>query len=185
MRRKGQDIAVEVAERAGQMLVLAGPIMEPHYFDEFRSRVRIRPRIGRIPVTPSYLAEVVEPLLVPSEPAVYIGQLNDMQKDVWFGHASGFLMPIRWDEPFGLVLIEAMACGTPVITFNRGGVSEVIADGQTGFIVDSPNEMVEAVGKLDQIDPAQCRRHVEQHFSSQAMGQKYLELYGRLLTSAS
>ncbi len=177
MRRKGQDIAVEVAERAGQKLVLAGPVMEPHYFDQFRSRVRVMPHIGRIPVTPSYLAMVVEPVLACQEPAVYIGQLDDTQKAVWFGHASGFLMPIRWDEPFGLVLLEAMACGTPAITFNRGGVPEVIVDGQTGFIVDTPDEMVEAVGKLDQIDPAQCRRHVEQRFSSQAMGQKYLNLY--------
>ena len=184
MRRKGQDIAVEVAERAGQKLVLAGPIMEPHYFGQFRSRVRVMPHIGRIPVTPSYLGEVVERVLACPEPAVYIGQLDDTQKDVWFGHASGFLMPIRWDEPFGLVLLEAMACGTPVITFNRGGVSEVIVDGQTGFIVDSPDEMVEAVAKVDQIDPAQCRRHVEQRFSSQIMGQKYLEVYEELLNSA-
>jgi len=184
MRRKGQDIAVEVAERAGRKLILAGPIMEPNYFDQFRSRIRLMPQIGRIPVTPSYLAEVVERVLACPEPAVYIGQLGDAQKDVWFGHASGFLMPIRWDEPFGLVLIEAMACGTPVLTFNRGGVSEVVVDGQTGFIVDSPDEMVAAVGKLDQIDPAKCRTRVERHFSSQITGLGYMEMYERLLNSA-
>ena len=94
--------------------------MEPHYFDQFRSRVRVMPRIGRIPVTPSYLSEVVERVLACPEPAVYIGQPDDTQKDVWFGNASGFLMPIRWDEPFGLVLLEAMACGTPVLTFQPG-----------------------------------------------------------------
>ena len=142
------------------------------------------PDIGRMPVTPSYLPEVVETVLAKTEPAVYIGQLDDAQKDVWFGHAYCFLMPIRWDEPFGLVLLEAMACGTPVLAFNRGGVPEVIVDGQTGFIVDSPDEMVEAVGKVDQIDPARCRRHVEQRFGSQTMGLKYLELYEELLNSA-
>ena len=184
MRRKGQDIAVEVAERAGRKLVLAGPIMEPDYFDQFGPRLRVMPHIGRIPVTPSYLEEVVERVLACPEPAVYIGQLDDAQKDVWFGHAYCFLMPVRWDEPFGLVLLEAMACGTPVLAFNRGGVPEVIVDGQTGFIVDSPDEMVEAVAKVDQIDPAQCRRHVEQRFSSQIMGQKYLEVYEELLNSA-
>ena len=184
MRRKGQGVAVEVAERTGLKLVLAGPIMEPDYFDLFRGRVQVMPHIGRIPVTPSYLSEVVETVLTTREPAVYIGQLDDAQKDVWFGHAYCFLMPIRWDEPFGLVLLEAMACGTPVLAFNRGGVPEVIVDGQTGFIVDSPDEMVQAVGKVDQIDPAQCRRHVEQHFSSQAMGLKYLELYEQLLNAA-
>ncbi len=181
MRRKGQDVAVEVAERTGFKLVLAGPIMEPDYFDRFRRSVRVIPHIGRMPVTPSYLPEVVETVLATPEPAVYIGQLDDAQKDVWFGHAYCFLMPIRWDEPFGLVLLEAMACGTPVLAFNRGGVPEVIVDGQTGFIVDSPDEMVEAVGKVDQIEPAQCRRHVEQHFSSQVMGLKYLEVYEQLL----
>jgi len=184
MRRKGQDVAVEVAERTGLKLVLAGPIMEPDYFDRFRRRVRVIPHIGRIPVTPSYLPEVVETVLATPEPAVYIGQLDDAQKDVWFGHAFCFLMPIRWDEPFGLVLLEAMACGTPVLAFNRGGAPEVIVDGQTGFIVDSADEMVEAVGKVDQIDPAQCRRHVEQHFSSQVMGLKYLKVYEQLLNAA-
>jgi len=181
MRRKGQDVAVEVAERTGVKLVLAGPIMEPDYFDQFGSRVGVMPHIGRIPVTPSYLADVVETALATPEPAIYIGQLDDTQKDVWFGHARCFLMPIRWDEPFGLVLLEAMACGTPVLAFNRGGVSEVVIDEQTGFIIDSLDEMVEAVGKVDQIDPAQCRRHVDQSFSSQAMGAKYLGLYERLL----
>jgi len=180
---KGQDIAVNVAERTGLKLVLAGPIMEPDYFCQFRSRVRIMPHIGTLPVTPSYLADVVEPVLACPEPAVYIGQLDDIQKDVWFGHACCFLMPIRWDEPFGLVLLEAMVCGTPVITFNRGGVSEVVIDGKTGFIVDSVDEIVKAVSKVDQIDPLECRRRVEQHFSSQAMGLKYLELYKELLSS--
>ena len=183
MRRKGQDIAVEVAERAGLKLILAGPIMEPDYFDQFRSRVRLMPHIGAIPVTPSYLTEVVEPILTSPEPVVYIGQLDDTQKDVWFGHARCFLMPIRWDEPFGLVLLEAMACGTPVLTFNRGGVSESVVDKKTGFIVDTVDEMVEAISKVDRIDPLECRRHVERHFNGRAMGMKYLELYKQLLSS--
>jgi len=185
MWRKGQDIAVEVANRAGLKLVLAGPIIEPDYFDQFGSRVRMMPHIGMIPVTPSYLAEVVEPVLACPEPAIYVGQLDDMQKDVWFGHASCFLMPIRWDEPLALVVLEAMACGTPVITFNRGAVSEVVVDKKTGFIVDSVDEMVEAISKAGQIEPLECRRHVEQHFSSRAMGLKYLGLYKQLLSSTS
>ena len=183
MQRKGQDVAVEVAEKAGLKLVLAGPIMEPEYFDQFRSRVRLMPHIGAIPVTASYLTEVVEHVLACPEPAVYIGQLDDMQKDIWFGHARCFLMPILWDEPFGLVLIESMACGTPVIAFNRGGVTEVVVDKKTGFLVDCSQEMVEAISKAGQIDPLECRAHVEEHFSSQAMALKYLELYHQLIDS--
>ena len=185
MERKGQDVAVEVAEKAGLKLVLAGPIFEPKYFDQFRSQVRLMPHIGAIQVTASYYADVVEDVLASAEPAVYIGQLDDVQKDVWFGHARCFLMPILWDEPFGLVLLESMACGTPVIAFNRGGISEVVEDKKTGFIVDTVDEMVEAISKVDLIDPLVCRRHVEDHFSSQAMGLRYLELYRQLLGSTS
>ncbi len=182
MRRKGQDIAIEVAERAGLKLILAGPIMEPDYLDEFRSRVREMPHIGAIPVTPSYVRDAVEPVLACPEPVVYIGQLDDAQKDVWFGLARCFLMPVRWDEPLGLVLLESMACGTPVLAFKRGGIPEVVVDKKTGFLLDSVDEMVDAVSKTDQIDPLDCRRHVEQSFSSQAMALKYLKLYEQLLS---
>ena len=180
---KGQDIAVEVAERAGLKLILAGNIVEPDYFDQFRSRLRVMPHIGTAPVTPSYLEEVIEPVLAYPEPAVYIGQLDDTQKDVWFGYARSFLMPVRWDEPLGLVLLEAMACGTPVLAFNRGGIPEIVVDKKTGFLLDTVDEMVEAISKVGQIDPLECRRHVEQHFSSRAMALQYLKLYQELLSS--
>ncbi len=183
MRRKGQDTAIKVAERTGRKQILAGPIMEPDYFDQFRPRVRLMPNVGTIPVTSSYLAEVVESVLACPEPVVYVGELDDAQKDVWFGHASAFLMPIRWDEPLGLVLLEAMACGTPVIAFNRGAVSEAVANNKTGFIADTIDEMVDAIGKVGQIDPLSCRRHVKEHFDSKVMSMKYVELYKRLLAT--
>ena len=91
-------------------------------------------------------------------------------------------MPIRWDEPFGLVLIEAMACGTPVLAFDRGGVSESVVHNKTGFLLGTVDEMVQAVTELYKIAPGECRKHVEENFSSQAMSRKYLELYEQLLT---
>ena len=182
-RRKGQDTAVEVAERAGLKLILAGPIVEPDYFDQFRSRVRVMPHIGTAAMTPSYLAQVVELLLAYPEPAVYIGELDEAQKDMWFGYARSFLMPVRWDEPLALVLLEAMACGTPVLAFNRGGIPETVVDKKTGFLLDTVDEMVEAVSKVGQIYPLECRRHVEQHFSSRVMALQYLKLYEELLSS--
>jgi len=182
-RRKGQDTAIEVAKRAGLKLILAGNIVEPDYFDQFRSRLRVVPHIGTVPVMPSYLEEVIEPVLAYPEPAVYIGQLDDTQKDMWFGYARTFLMPVRWDEPLGLVLLEAMACGTPVLAFNRGGVSEIVVNKKTGFLVDTIDEMVETVSKVGQINPVECRRHVERHFSSRAMALQYLKLYEELLSS--
>ncbi len=181
--RKGQDTAIEVAERAGLKLILAGNIVEPDYFDQFRSRLRLMPHIGTVPVTPSYLAEVVEPVLACPEPAVYIGQLDDRQKDMWFGYARSFLMPVRWDEPLGLVPLEAMACGTPVLAFNRGGIPEIVVNKKTGFLLDTVDEMVEAVSKVGEIDPLECRRRVEQHFSSRAMALEHLKLYQELLSS--
>ena len=180
MWRKGQDIAVQVAETTGLKLVLAGPIIEPDYFEQFRSRVTMMPEISTIAVTPSYVEEVVDPVLACPGPAVYIGELDDMQKDLWFGHARCFLMPVRWDEPFGLVLLESMACGTPVIAFNRGGVSEIVIDKKTGFLVNSADEMVDCVRRVSEIDPLECRMHVEKHFSSRAMALRYMELYKEL-----
>lgn len=185
MWRKGQDLAVDVAERTGLKLVLAGPIMEPEYFEQFRSRVRMMPEIGTFPVTPSYVEDVVDPVLACQEPAIYIGELDDARKDIWFGQARCFLMPVRWDEPFGLVLAESMLCGTPVIAFKRGGIPEIVIDGKTGFLVSSADEMVEAVARVGQIDPLECRRHVEKHFSSEVMGQRYLELYERLVSQSA
>ena len=90
-------------------------------------------------------------------------------------------MPITWEEPFGLVMPEAMACGTPVIAFRRGSAPELIRHGQTGFIVDTVEEMADAVGDLGRIDPWACRSHVRTNFSPGSMMEGYLRLYGRIL----
>lgn len=101
-----------------------------------------------------------------------------------YGGAKAFLFPVAWREPFGLIMIEAMACGTPVIAYNRGSVSEIVKDGVTGFVVDPArgiDGLVEAIKRIDEIDRAACRRHVEEHFTVEKMVDQYEALYSEIL----
>lgn len=97
-----------------------------------------------------------------------------------YGNAKALLFPIEWEEPFGIVLIEAMACGTPVIAYNRGSVPEIVKDGVTGFIVDSVEGMVKAMGRIGEIDRAACRAHVANHFTVDTMTEGYIRVYEKL-----
>jgi glycosyltransferase involved in cell wall biosynthesis len=110
-----------------------------------------------------------------------LGVAGHDEKVSYVGSALGLLFPIQWEEPFGLVLIEAMACGTPVIAFNRGAVSEIIEHGKTGFIVETADQMAEAVGSLDQIDRLDCRRHVETNFTIEKTAREVKQCYERVL----
>ena len=110
----------------------------------------------------------------------FIGEIDDRQKIDFLGSAHALLFPIDWPEPFGLVMIEAMACGTPVIAFNRGSVPEVIDDGVTGFIVEDINGAIGAVDRLDHLSRAKIRTHFEQHFTARRMAQDYLGVYRSL-----
>jgi len=112
---------------------------------------------------------------------IYIGEISSRHKKQWYRHARATLFPIQWEEPFGLVLIESMACGTPAITFNKGAVPEIMVDGKTGFVVDSMNNMIGAVNRIDSIDPRECRRHVQNNFSITNMAYKYSELYHQIV----
>ncbi len=93
-------------------------------------------------------------------------------------------MPIQWDEPFGLVMPEAMACGTPVIVFNRGAASEIVEHGESGFVVDSTNEMMDAVDRVHTIDPAFCRGRAEQRFDAPIMARRYVDIYGSMINES-
>ena len=99
------------------------------------------------------------------------------------GRARGMIFPIRWPEPFGLVMVEAMACGTPVVTTNWGAAPELVEDGVTGFRRDGTDELVTAVGRLGELDPLDCRARVEERFSAASMVQGYCELYEQLVAS--
>src|SRR5262249_34859233 len=110
----------------------------------------------------------------------FIGEVGGSAKDEFLGNARALLFPINWSEPFGLVMIEALACGTPVIAFRKGSVPEVVQEGVTGFVVDSVEEAVRAAGRVHELSRATCRRAFEERFVTERMVQGYLEVYRRL-----
>ena len=155
---KGLPEAIEIAERAGMPLRVAAKIdkADREYFD-----VSVAPLLERSHVE-------------------YIGEIGEREKQAFLGGAAALLSPVNWPEPFGLVLIEALACGTPVIAFARGSIPEIITDQQTGFIVRNVDEAVEAVARLDGISRQECRRGFEARFTSTRMAEDYLDLYRRM-----
>ena len=130
-----------------------------------------------------YFTQVVQPLL--RHPLVeYVGEIGEGDKDVFLGHAAALLFLIDWPEPFGLAMIEAMACGTPVIAYRRGSVPEVIDDGVTGFIVDSLEGAVKAVGEVASLSRRRCREVFEERFSATRMAHDYVRTYRQLVEAA-
>jgi glycosyltransferase involved in cell wall biosynthesis len=156
---KGPHLAVEVARRTGRRLVIAGKVDESDR---------------------EFYTSVVEPL-IDGEQVVFLGEADGRMKRDLYSRAHALLMPITWDEPFGLVLAEAQACGTPVISMNRGAAPEIVAHGKTGFIVDTVEEMAAAVRRVPEISPAACRAHVELNFDARVMADSYLRMYGSIL----
>jgi glycosyltransferase involved in cell wall biosynthesis len=112
---------------------------------------------------------------------MYVGSVGPVERNRLLGNACALLHPIQFDEPFGLSVIEAMACGTPVIAFNRGSMPELIENGKSGFLVNNVNEAIESVTRLKEIDRATCRRHVEQHFTVNRMIRDYIQVYEMML----
>lgn len=156
---KGVDEAVRIACRAGMPLKIAAKVDQ---------------------VDQSYYEQKIKPML--DSPMVeFIGEIGTEEKNDFLGNAAGLLFPINWPEPFGLVMIEALACGTPVIAYRCGSVPEIIDEGITGFIVSNIESAVAAVKRLDEIDREDCRRHFERHFSDERMARDYLNIYQRLI----
>jgi glycosyltransferase involved in cell wall biosynthesis len=156
---KAPDAAIRIAARAGIPLKIAAKV----------------DRVDR-----EYFKTTVEPLLGQSD-VEFIGEIREDQKQEFLGNAAGLLFPIAWREPFGLVMIEAMACGTPVIAFENGSVPEVLEDAVTGFIVHSEDQAVEAVRRIGTLDRARIRGEFERRFTAQRMARNYLKLYERVV----
>jgi glycosyltransferase involved in cell wall biosynthesis len=160
---KGLDRAIRIASRAGLPL-------------------RIAAKIDKVDV--DYFEAEIRPLL--DLPHIeYIGEINDHEKQFFLSGAIGLMVPIDWPEPFGLVMIEAMACGTPVIAYKKGSVPEVVEDGLTGFIVEDETSAVGAVTRLGDLSRARIRKRFEERFTGRRMAREYLEVYRALCEQAN
>jgi glycosyltransferase involved in cell wall biosynthesis len=161
---KGVHVAIDVARRTGLPLRIAGrPPLEEWKYVEARSdheywREVVRPQLGRNGIE-------------------YVGELDEVGKQELYGGALALLFPIDWPEPFGLVLIEAMACGTPILARPRGSVPEVIRDGVNGYHCEDADEMVAALERIDRIDRAACRREFDERFTARRMALDHLRVY--------
>jgi glycosyltransferase involved in cell wall biosynthesis len=156
---KGVDRAIEIAQRAGVPLKIAAKVD---------------------PADQEYFAREIEPR-IDGTSVQLVGEINESQKTAFLGKARALLFPIDWPEPFGLVMIESMACGTPSIAFRRGSVPEVIDEGVTGFIVESIDDAVAAVGRTESLDRRRCRQVFENRFSAARMADDYYRIYQELL----
>jgi glycosyltransferase involved in cell wall biosynthesis len=156
---KGPLEAIEIARRAGMKIKIAAKID---------------------PVDQDYFDQAVAPVLAKSPHAEFIGEIDDRSKQEFLGNARALLFPICWPEPFGLVMIEAMACGTPVIAFKCGSVPEIMEDGLTGFVVENVEAAASAVGRLDTLFRPTIRSRFEERFSSRAMAREYVRIYRQL-----
>ncbi|MEP6600301.1 MAG: glycosyltransferase family 4 protein [Nitrospirota bacterium] len=156
---KRVDRAIEIAKRMGMKLKIAAKIdaVDREYFEK--------------EVEPLFKNSFVE----------YLGEIGEQEKDEFLGNAYALLFPINWREPFGLVMIEAMACGTPVIAFRMGSVPEVMKEGVTGFIVDDVDGAVKAVEQIPTVSRQGCRRYFDEHFTSTRMALDYLSIYRKLI----
>jgi glycosyltransferase involved in cell wall biosynthesis len=184
-RDKGQDKAVQLAKKTGSKLIIAGciqnKIADREFFAGLKNSIDLFVEVGKYPVDNDYYDRVIKPLLDCDKQIIYIGEISSKHKKQWYRHARATLFPIQWGEPFGLVLIESMACGTPAIAFNKGAVPEIMVDGKTGFVVDSMNDMIGAVDCIDSIDPRECRSHVQNNFSIANMAYEYSALYQQIV----
>ena len=157
-KHKGVENAIAVCERLNIKLLLAGRID---------------------PTQQEYFEKVIKPHI--NKKIQYVGELKDNELSDFYGNAKALLYPIEWEEPFGLVVAEAMACGTPVIAYKRGSMEELVKNGESGFVIESDIEkLIEAMGKIDQIDRSAVRRQAKDNFSKERMVDEYEKLYYEL-----
>ena len=158
---KGTKEAILAAKQAGVKLLVAGAIDKLEGAD-FQYYQEVKP-------------------LIDEKQIVFVSEVKEQDKSRLFGEAIAFLNPIKWNEPFGLVIAEALACGTPVISFRQGAAPEIITDGETGFFVDNIDQMVQKINQVKNISREKCRQRIEQNFTTEIMVNNYEAIYKRLL----
>jgi len=160
---KGAHRAITAARLAGCRLVIAGPVQ---------------------PGQDEYFASEIEPH-IDGERVVFVGEVGGARRNELFSRAKAFLMPIRWAEPFGMVMVEALACGTPVLAYPEGAASEIVIDGENGFHVADEQEMAEAIGWLNEIDPLRCRETVAERYDVTIVADGYETVYDHAIRVAT
>jgi len=150
---------IDIARACSKKLILAGIIQDQSYYEQY-----VAPHID-------------------NDKVVYAGSAEPAERNRLLGKACALLHPIQFDEPFGLSVIESMACGTPVIAFDRGSMPEIIENGKNGFLVNNVDEAIKTVARIEEIDRAHCRRHVERHFTVDRMINEYIHVYEMILDS--
>lgn len=155
-QEKGADRAIEIAKKAGKKMIMAGDIRSKSYFDKIKTRID-------------------------GKQIIYLGEVDSKQKNKLMKNAKAYIFPIRWDEAFGLTVVESLASGTPVIAFDNGSMPEIINEGQTGFLVNSIDQAVAALEKIDTISRNECRRQAIERFDVSVMAKNYVKVYERLL----
>lgn len=156
---KGAKEAIQIAKKVGKKLIMAGIVQDQEYFDK-----EISPHFG--------------------EDVIYVGSVGPEERDKLLGGAFALLHPIFFAEPFGLSVVEAMACGTPVVAFNKGSMPELIENGKNGFIVETVDEAVSAIGKISKIDRQCCKDIVEKRFSVERMVDDYIKVYQQIINGS-
>jgi len=156
---KGPHLAIKLSKECGIRLIMAGKV-DKHDIEHFNKKVKP---------------------LIDNEKIIFIGELGHEDKVKLLSSAYATVHPVTWPEPFGLVMIESMACGTPVLALNQGSIPEVIAHGKTGFVENSLDKLVKRVKDIAQIDRMQCRKHVEENFSAKKMANNYLSAYKKFV----
>jgi glycosyltransferase involved in cell wall biosynthesis len=158
---KGTKECIDVAKKTGMKLIIAGIIQDREYFD-----LQVKPHLDDDRIT-------------------YAGSVGPEKRDKLLGSAYALLHPINFDEPFGLSVVEAMACGTPVIAFRHGSMTEIISNCTTGFLVQDLDDMAGAVNKIKQLDRFQCRKWIKERFSADRMVQDYIRVYEKIIESGT